>query len=102
MRKNNFRLFMPVIDTEYQDKIGVKLTKNLIKVPIDPQIMELMFHGEDSMTKVWTSESGYLEGMEVGDFCFLSAIFSWHDMLFQFLQNMTKSFTFQCESKDSY
>ncbi|KAK6752062.1 hypothetical protein RB195_003469 [Necator americanus] len=74
---HNVTLLMPVMDYEQQDKTGVKLSKNIIKVPADPEVIELMRYKGEMLSKIWSMEPSLFGLMQMAD-------------------NMTKSFTYQC------
>ncbi|KHJ89310.1 hypothetical protein OESDEN_10869 [Oesophagostomum dentatum] len=69
---------MPIMDEEQKDKIGVKLTKNVIKASPDPRAAEIMKYKAELLGKVWTIQPTVSGMMEMAG-------------------NMTTVFRYQCE-----
>ncbi|CAJ0603982.1 unnamed protein product [Cylicocyclus nassatus] len=75
---HNVTMLMPIMDVEQVNKTGVKLTTNIIKVPVDERIAPIMKHQAAQISRMWTLQptiSGLLE----------------------MKKNMTMWFTCQCE-----
>ncbi|EYC33730.1 hypothetical protein Y032_0002g953 [Ancylostoma ceylanicum] len=71
-------VLMSVMDLEQQDKTGLKLTDKIIKVPTDPRVIELMRYKGETLSKMWIMQPSLFGMMQIAD-------------------NMTNSFTYQCE-----
>ncbi|CAJ0603983.1 unnamed protein product [Cylicocyclus nassatus] len=75
---HNVTMLMPIMDEEQQNKTGVKLTTNIIKVPIDERIAPIVKYQSAMISRLWTMQPT------------ISA-------LFEMKKNMTTWFTCQCE-----
>ncbi|KAK6752067.1 hypothetical protein RB195_003472 [Necator americanus] len=75
---HNVTILMPVMDYEQQDKTGVRLTKDIIKVPPAPEMIAWLQWEKELLREVWTIEISFFQ-------------------LIQIAKNMTKSFTYQCK-----
>ncbi|PIO62701.1 hypothetical protein TELCIR_15726 [Teladorsagia circumcincta] len=71
-------ILLPTMDAEEGTKTGVKLTKKIIKTPIDPRVDEMMRYKSVMLSHMWTMQP---------------SIFG----LMQLAKNMTASFTYLCE-----
>ncbi|KHJ96490.1 hypothetical protein OESDEN_03546 [Oesophagostomum dentatum] len=69
---------MPIMDTDQSDKTGVKLTKNVIKVGIDPRVEEMMKKKGELFSKAWAMEPSFYRMMQMAG-------------------NMTMGFAYQCQ-----
>ncbi|ETN69958.1 hypothetical protein NECAME_14980 [Necator americanus] len=69
---------MPIMDYEQQDKTGVRLTKDIIKVPPAPEMIAWLQWEKELLREVWTTEISFFQ-------------------LIQIAKNMAKSFTYQCK-----
>ncbi|ETN69959.1 UDP-glucoronosyl and UDP-glucosyl transferase [Necator americanus] len=99
---HNVTLLMPIMDYEQQDKTGVKLSKNIIKVPTDPEVIELMRYKGEMLGKMWSMEPSLFGLMQVKKReRFVHHFLIFNRIPFQMADNMTKSFTYQCRSKFS-
>ncbi|KAK6040475.1 hypothetical protein COOONC_22020 [Cooperia oncophora] len=70
---------MPVLEVEQEHKTGVRLTKKIIKTPVEPRAEEMMRHRSDRVSRLWKMQP---------------SVFG----LLQIAQNMTSSFIYQCEA----
>ncbi|KHJ94167.1 UDP-glucoronosyl and UDP-glucosyl transferase [Oesophagostomum dentatum] len=75
---HNVTLLMPIMEIEQQDKTGVKLTKNIIKIPPSSGAHDFLKRGKEIYSKLWNMEPSMLA-------------------LMQMSQNMTRLCTSQCE-----
>ncbi|KHJ75201.1 UDP-glucoronosyl and UDP-glucosyl transferase [Oesophagostomum dentatum] len=56
---------MPVVDIEEEHKTGLKLTKNIIKIPANPRILEFLKNRKNVLGKMWTMKPGPVGLVEV-------------------------------------
>ncbi|WKY07852.1 hypothetical protein Q1695_007384 [Nippostrongylus brasiliensis] len=72
-------VLMPILDTDQENKTGLKITKNIIKVPPAPKNLEFMKSKDAILGNMWTMKPNVLS-------------------LFQMVQNMTESSFNTCEA----
>ncbi|CAJ0604369.1 unnamed protein product, partial [Cylicocyclus nassatus] len=53
---HNVTMLMPVMDTEEEHRTGVKITKNIIKVPAHPRVAEYYKHRKETFGNAWTMQ----------------------------------------------
>ncbi|KHJ94168.1 UDP-glucoronosyl and UDP-glucosyl transferase [Oesophagostomum dentatum] len=71
-------VLMPVVDIEEEHKTGLKLTKNIIKIPANPRILEFLKNRKNVLGKMWTMKPGPVGLVEI-------------------VKAMSDAFTSQCE-----
>ncbi|KHJ87570.1 hypothetical protein OESDEN_12654 [Oesophagostomum dentatum] len=71
-------VLMPVVDIEEEHKTGLKLTKNIIKIPANPRILEFLKNRKNVLGKMWTMKPGPVGLVEI-------------------VKTMSDAFTSQCE-----
>ncbi|VDM60371.1 unnamed protein product [Angiostrongylus costaricensis] len=57
---HNVTVLMPVMEIEQKDKTGLKLTKNVIKIPADQRVYDIMRHEREMLSHIWTTGNSVL------------------------------------------